>query len=136
MAPSTEQIQSLISQMEHLTSNVPADEKLRKNLYETSRKLALALESPTDSVKRIAFEVCHPEFWMEKLIITDRNIKPLQLAVAKVACNLNLFESINCSSSPMSAIDLSKITNADPLLLGTSRERNLLLFNGCFESTY
>lgn len=50
----------MISQMKNLTNDVPRNETLRKELYETARKLSLALESPVDTVKRIAFEVTHP----------------------------------------------------------------------------
>ena len=44
--PSNSDIAGLISQIERTTSNVPQDVELRQSLYDATRKLNLALESP------------------------------------------------------------------------------------------
>ena len=47
------EIAGLISQIELTTSNIPQDEELRQKLYDATRKLNLALESPGDTIQRL-----------------------------------------------------------------------------------
>lgn len=55
-------LSGLITRLENLKPAVPKDGATRKSLFETARSLMLALETPGDSVQRIAYTVSLP-FW-------------------------------------------------------------------------
>jgi hypothetical protein len=52
---SDQELGSLITKLQQIQKNPPADLKLRKELYSTVHDLSLALETPIDTVKRIQF---------------------------------------------------------------------------------
>ena len=48
---------SVVDQLKSLATDVPKNEKSRKELFEASRSLTLALESPGDTIQRICYLV-------------------------------------------------------------------------------
>ena len=51
------EVADIVSQLQELVKNVPKDEASRRQLFEASRSLNLALESPGDSIQRICYIV-------------------------------------------------------------------------------
>ncbi|KAI4209668.1 MAG: hypothetical protein LQ351_007422 [Letrouitia transgressa] len=72
---STSDVFQLVGQLNAVIKDLPNDEAARKALLEATRKAALALESPGDTIQRIAY-------------------LPLQLTIARVANDVDLFETI------------------------------------------
>ncbi|KAK2834887.1 hypothetical protein FQN49_006813 [Arthroderma sp. PD_2] len=77
------------------------DDGLRRRLRDAGRKLSLAMESPGDTVHRIAYE-----------------FKPMQLALAQVGVDIRLFEILSKSeTSVFSSEALAEKTNVDVALM-------------------
>lgn len=53
-------LSGLIARLENLTRAVPKEETTRKRLFDAARSLMYALETPGDSIQRIAYTVRHP----------------------------------------------------------------------------
>lgn len=51
-------VPSLLAQIESASKNPPQDELPRKALYEAAQKLQVAVETPGDTIQRIAYLVC------------------------------------------------------------------------------
>ena len=60
MNVSDQQVPGLIDQLEALRTSIPQDEALRYQLSVALQKLSLAIETPLDTVRRIAFSVIIP----------------------------------------------------------------------------
>ncbi|MCJ1261206.1 hypothetical protein MMC22_001070 [Lobaria immixta] len=97
---------ALISQVKHEANS--ADEAGRQKILDGLRDLAMAIETPADSMQRIMF--LH-----------------LQIAVVRVGVDIKLFNLLYESDDPLSLDQLTKITGADPTLLA-----RLLRFLGSF----
>ena len=54
------QVSGLIDQLEALKSTVPKDEASRYKVSVALRELSLAIETPLDTVRRLAFSVNEP----------------------------------------------------------------------------
>lgn len=54
---STPEVPQLVGQLNAVLQDLPKDEAARKALLEATRKAALALESPGDTIQRIAYLV-------------------------------------------------------------------------------
>lgn len=54
---STSDVFQLVGQLNAVIKDLPNDEAARKALLEATRKAALALESPGDTIQRIAYLV-------------------------------------------------------------------------------
>ncbi|MCJ1402815.1 hypothetical protein MMC11_006036 [Xylographa trunciseda] len=105
MAPTSShaEIDSLIDRLESLTKDVPADEATRKRLYDVTQKLNLAVEPAQMTVQRIMYT-------------------PLQLTVARIACDLHVFELLaKQDGSSMDIDSLASSTKADKVLLHLGR---------------
>ncbi|KAL9045235.1 MAG: hypothetical protein Q9214_001696 [Letrouitia sp. 1 TL-2023] len=68
-------VHQLVGQLDALRKDPPKDKTARKALLEATRKAALALEAPGDTIQRIVY-------------------LPLQLTIARVANDIDLFETI------------------------------------------
>lgn len=55
---SKNELLGLVKQLETLKHAVPEDEAIRKVLYDAARNLSLAIETPGDSIQRVAYSVC------------------------------------------------------------------------------
>ncbi|MCJ1355674.1 MAG: hypothetical protein MMC33_005666 [Icmadophila ericetorum] len=92
----------LLQQLEELTENPPShvmnNDKLRIKLRDAARNFSIAMETEGDTIHRITS-------------------LPLQPAMAKIGIDLNLFEILAASESPMSSATLAKQTGVDPILM-------------------
>ena len=55
MSDSNSGISTLLSQLKALGEQAPKDEASRQKLYEAAKSLTLTLESPGDTIQRIAY---------------------------------------------------------------------------------
>lgn len=93
-------VAGLVKQLRGLKPSDAQDEETRKSLFEAARNLAFTLESPGDSIQRIAYI-------------------SLQTTAARVASDLKLFEILSQKEgSTVSTKQLAETTNADQVLLG------------------
>ncbi|KAJ5540927.1 S-adenosyl-L-methionine-dependent methyltransferase [Penicillium frequentans] len=95
---STEDTHRLIAQLKDLHYGTPSDTALRNELYDALIRATVAIESPLDTVRRLSFA-------------------PLQLSIAKIAVDLNLFEIIVNQDGPADVAELAQVTKAESLLL-------------------
>ncbi|KAI9661830.1 MAG: hypothetical protein M1821_009069 [Bathelium mastoideum] len=90
---------NLVKQLEAATKNPPQDPILRKQLYQASKKLFIAVEDQFDTIYRI-------------------NYSAQIISVAKVAIDLKIFEILVKAKGPVSTSELAKTTKASDVLLG------------------
>lgn len=115
------EIASLISQIELTTSNIPQDEELRQKLYDATRKLNLALESPGDTIQRLV-HLGSPAmvtiFWYN---LRSANIlQSSQPTCARLAYQLGIFNLlVRHGDQGMTVHELLEQTEADDMLLRT-----------------
>lgn len=55
----SEDIETLLEQLESVASSPPKDPKLQQRLYDAAQKLTLAVEAPLDTVYRVIYSVGH-----------------------------------------------------------------------------
>ena len=116
----------LISALKSLRSLPIPEGPLRKDLYDAMRALLPAIEEAQDTINRIAYTVaiqCRKGV-LSILYVLRKMIQPLQLTIAKVGSDLQIFEILSKSRSPMSTVELSRATNADQILLRKASCRN------------
>ncbi|GAB1212356.1 hypothetical protein ATERTT37_001494 [Aspergillus terreus] len=89
-------MEELLTQVQTLASS--ADEPTRSRLITALHDLSISLEGPEESIQRIA-------------------VAPLQLHVAKIARDLELFERLSASPSALPVQTLAEATGADVVLL-------------------
>lgn len=53
-------LSGLVTKLENLKHAVPDDQATRKRLFDAARSLAFALETPGDTIQRIAYSVSTP----------------------------------------------------------------------------
>ncbi|MCJ1400195.1 hypothetical protein MMC11_003399 [Xylographa trunciseda] len=75
-----------------------ADKTARKKLLDSLRDLELSLETPIDTINRIAY-------------------LPLQLVAARISIELNLFGILVKSDAPLSSGDIATRTGTDPVFI-------------------
>ncbi|MCJ1243567.1 hypothetical protein MMC30_000764 [Trapelia coarctata] len=91
-------VQKLISQLQAVKDQHIPDEALRKQLYDATREVGLALETPREGVERIFYA-------------------PLQLVMAKVASDMGIFELLAANEeSSKSTFEFADVAGADPVL--------------------
>ena len=94
------------------TENLPNREKLRAAAY----RLALALETPEETVWRIglyvSFLCVQRQQFQRKL-----TFQPMQTTIVRIGNKLDLFGTLDRSNVPMSVQDLANVVTADPQLL-------------------
>ena len=93
------EIESTGSQLKSLISKVHGNEGARKQLFEVSSDAARQLESPFDMIWRMI-------------------MSPHAPAAIMTLLNLGALDRLARAPGAMSAHDLAKATNSDPLLLG------------------
>lgn len=124
-SPSSLDIASLISQIELTTSNVPQDEGLRQKLYDATRKLNLALESPGDTLQRFvhlaSVLLCSASFTRSCALLTPSfMLQASQPACASLAHHLGIFDLlVGRGGKTMTIYELLEQTEADETLLRT-----------------
>ena len=114
-------IPSLVRQLGNLKASEIHDEAARESLSQAIRDASFALETPGESIQRIAYTV---RLSVKCLVVLDTKkvgpIQSLQTTVAKIASDLELFETLaKQDGSVFGTRQLSEITKADELLLGT-----------------
>lgn len=95
-------VTALLKQIDEFSGDadkVAHDDALRRKLVQASRKLSQELETPAETWQRIAY-------------------LPLQIVVARIAVDLDLFGLLTKASTPSSVAALAEQTNSEPLLLG------------------
>ncbi|KAI9822944.1 MAG: hypothetical protein M1826_000326 [Phylliscum demangeonii] len=94
-------VNTLLEQLEKLGQDIKhvVDDGLRRKLLHAAQQLALKLETPGDTIQRIIY-------------------LPLQLTAAKIAGDLDLFETMVKTDGSATVDVLAKQVHADPLLLG------------------
>ena len=60
MSLTDQKVSGFIDQLETLKSSIPKDEATRYKLSAALRELSLAIETPLDTVRRLAFSVNRP----------------------------------------------------------------------------
>ncbi|MCJ1354648.1 MAG: hypothetical protein MMC33_004637 [Icmadophila ericetorum] len=99
----TPDIASLISQLKAVENNVPTNEAARKELLDAVRRVGFALEKEGDTIQRICY-------------------LPIQLTVARIANDLNLFDIlVEANDNSLSVAELAGKTKTDPILLSTGQ---------------
>ncbi|KAI9036881.1 S-adenosyl-L-methionine-dependent methyltransferase [Aspergillus affinis] len=91
--------QTLLRCLNVVYQQPPEDNELRNQLSQALSLALVAVESPLDTVHRLSFA-------------------PLQLAMTKVAIDLNLFEVLVSQGRSMSVHELAQATGAHDVLLG------------------
>ena len=111
-------LRKLVSTLQSLRSMSIPPSPLRKELYDAMRSLSPAIEEAQDTVNRIAYTVkIHAARILSLVLILRTMTQPLQLTIAKVGGDLQIFEILARSKSPMTVVELSQITNVDQILL-------------------
>lgn len=87
----------------------------RRKLLAAARSLTNSLETPGESVQRLAYLVRNYPF--STLSLTDNHPKPLQTVVLQIGINLDLFNILHRSSQPLTTQELAEKVSADPALL-------------------
>ncbi|KAE8381896.1 S-adenosyl-L-methionine-dependent methyltransferase [Aspergillus bertholletiae] len=96
---STTEIQTLLSSLAVVGQQPPDDDELRSQLSQALSRALVAVERPVDTVHRLSFA-------------------PLQLAMTKVAIDLDLFKTLVLQGRPMSVMEIAQVIRADPVLVG------------------
>ena len=116
-------LRKLISTLKSLRSMPVPPDPLRKDLYDAMRSLLPAIEEAQDTINRIAYTVTtHAARILPQVLVLRTTIQPLQLTIAKTGGDLQIFEILARSKSPMSTVELSQATNADQLLLSKTQQ--------------
>ncbi|OJJ98276.1 hypothetical protein ASPACDRAFT_44781 [Aspergillus aculeatus ATCC 16872] len=97
-AVSATETQALLANLAALRQEVPEDDDLRRQLSRALSQALVVVERPLETVHRLSFA-------------------PLQLTMTKVGIDLNLFEILVSKGEPMSLVELSQATGADPVLI-------------------
>ena len=115
------EIAGLVTQLQRLKASDIHDEETRKSLFEAARNVAFALESPGDSIQRIAYIVWPPCPMRCTYVEADYHAptQSLQTTAARIASDLKLFEILSeKEGSAFSTKQLAETTEADQVLLG------------------
>ncbi|KAB8270627.1 hypothetical protein BDV30DRAFT_241240 [Aspergillus minisclerotigenes] len=96
---STTTTQTLLTSISVVGQQPPEDDELRSQLSQALSRALVAVERPLDTVHRLFFA-------------------PLQLAMTKVAIDLNLLEILVLQGRSMSVQELAQATGAQDVLLG------------------
>lgn len=93
---STIDISSIIDQLKFFKTHVFENQANRKSLLEAARALVPALETPGDSIQRIAYIVSCLQLRLSVMLslIDLFAMQSLQLTAARIACDINLFEAL------------------------------------------
>ena len=106
-----ETISSLIGEITSLGQHI--DAKSRQLLQKKVQDLSYALETPGDTVQRVAYLVGIPsKTW------TRWHRQPLRTAGVRTAMNLDLYKKLVDAGDGATPEELAKGTEADPKLLG------------------
>ncbi|KAL6720894.1 hypothetical protein ACLMJK_002819 [Lecanora helva] len=92
-------VETLFAWLETLQEHPLEDEALRERLYEATRRLSWALETPSMTIQRIMYS-------------------PLQLIMARTANEMEPFDMLtNGNSEGISTARLAEVKDVDPVLL-------------------
>nr|UZP47903.1 putative O-methyltransferase [Cladonia uncialis subsp. uncialis] len=118
MNQSDQHVREVIHDLRMLKNDVPQDVALRRHLHVAIRELSLALETPLDTVRRIAFSVATILVQDLLAVLMLSRGQPLQITVAKIANDLGIFGFLSRHGSAMST---------DELVLATKAEKEFLI---------
>lgn len=95
-----------------------ADSQGRHKVLDFIRNLQLTLETPHDTLSRFSGLVSLGPPYHPSLPVSLVSAQHLQIAVARIGEDLNIFQALTESDHPWSTAALASKTGAAPLLLG------------------
>ena len=123
-----EYIQSLISEVnaaaEALTKQSFQDDKARKRLQAAALRLSGALDTPSDGVRKILFQVWTsvPLIWHCWSPRTDLRceLQPHQILATRIGVEGGWFDALGKGRGPKTAAQLAEATGAETQLIGNA----------------
>ena len=114
-------IPGLLEQLRAIKPSDFKDDVSRKAFLEAAQDAAVTVETPGDSISRIAYLVRshHQAYLLNDIYDHTYPPKSLQTPVARLGCDLKLFETLaKTDGSVFTTKELAETTKSDQVLLG------------------
>lgn len=109
-------METIITQVKDLAG--AANEAARKKIIQQLQDLSFALESPDDVMARMTYRVRIIFTQHFRTVANTIISQHLEVAVARIGCDLKIFNLLAASGKPMSLEQLEQETGAAPVSLG------------------
>lgn len=111
-----EQIESILHDPESAIAQI-GDERRRRRLAASGRKVVAALETPRDTLRRIGYSVCAHDLLKGDNMSNSTHTQHLQLPLALVGVDTGIFAALAAEPGVSQIAQLAERTNVDKGLL-------------------